>query len=674
MGRHKKIPKQQLPVRYAFQRELLGDLSFDYEKDRHRNSRYLLRNIKRVLRHHEKRFIRNNALKSKETGLGKNKSGSLSLSTRQSLSFGGDSSRTSVSDAQKGSVEQDVDFPAFADYVKADTVSLYVSPFSSRQQLRLGQSALLLNITQLRAKTHSDGEPALASHSRRSYKCSISVSLLEWNAERLHLVAEQSRRCTLIMNPSSKDIEVNLEQPFKFGIGISMGRRYHMEIRLSPAGDDTSHWPPVAVTTRTGGSSLSLMTDPQLQIFPDGLLATYTDLEPRKRARGRVEVMYANRGTVYKTRHKLEISIDWAAAAPSQISAQTTQRPSESRMSTRRTGIPGSAGKATERFTPTMPEIARVVTSYTMNSAEDQKIATEWRKVKFKGLHCPFCLRTHTDFDDILALRFHLITAHAAHKFVLQEMKPSVRGREATTYSFKVSAAAQKVDKFAFRWPFTWVAPRTPFDISTFVDGDESWLGARSVSGVKEPVAPVESPIEALRRKHNGFLPARYVEDIPIRPRKKYPVVATRTRDKLTLFDSITHRPLQPDEELSESEDEFKETWLRDKHAQRIMDEENEPLETRLLWIRWNDHLKSEGMRNPSFASDAFVRWVRKDREWLKSSAERLETYHVFSRQLWEAGKINAVVGRQCREIIYLKTPAEKTETAVPVVTEMDGT
>ena len=60
------------------------------------------------------------------------------------------------------------------------------------------------------------------------------------------------------------------------------------------------------------------------------------------------------------------------------------------------------------------------------------------------------------------------------------------------------------------------------------------------------------------------------------------------------LFTSVTHRVLQPDEELSESDDEIDETWVRDKHAEEVMNATREPLEFRELQIRWNDHVRSE--------------------------------------------------------------------------------
>lgn len=649
MGRPpKNIPKQQLPVKYAFQRELLGDLIFDTEKDRYHNSRYLLRNIKRVLRYHKRNLLK--ATASKLNALRRRNGSSFLQNNRPSLSFGEGSSHASFSDARKTVVakqDDDREFPAFSEYIKDRNITLYVPPFKPKEELCLGQSELHLNIVRLRAKSGSNGGFSRGHYGEQFSRCIVSVLLLNRDSPRLDPIAAGSMDCGLMITFPTGNFKVFLNQPFKLGGEISTGSRYHMEVRLTPAAGCTAQWPPVPVTTSR--TSSSLIREPGSRTFRDGLYASYKDFPLPHRTRERARLLYAADGVAYKTKYDLEISVAWVAAPP-----QTLGKIS-----------PG-------RFKPKVPEVAGVITSYTIASAQDQRFPPEARRIKFTGYHCPLCLRPlpQVEFEDAVALRFHFATAHPAHKVVLQKTKPSARRKDTTIYSFLVSAAAQK-EKFAARC-MTWVAPSTPFDVIAYLDGDESWLGSKSISGSKGPITLVENRVEALRRENNGFLPVQHIQDIPVRPRRKYPVTITKTRTPLPLFTSITHRVLQPDEELSESDDDTDQTWLRDRHAQEIMDVTSEPLELRKLQVRWNDHVKSEQISSAFYCNDVFFRWVKKDKEWLGSNEERLDWYHRFSARLWEEGKISRGVVTKCRAMICLKRATEKAQTMA--VMEVNGT
>jgi hypothetical protein len=648
-------------VKYAFQRELLGNLSFDTEKDHYRSSRYLLRNIKRVLRHHERRLIRVNAYKLKAVGLGKPKGSSFSLSTRPSLSFGGGSSHASFSDARNQAAEPDDDsqFPAFSEYIKQDGVTIYASPFMPEQHLWTSSPGFDLDIISLRTRSDSNEESPLRSHRRQSSGCIISVSFFSWSARGLEPVITQMRKCTLITAQSSKDIKIKLEEPFRFRREISQLSRHYMEMTLYPAEDDTAAWPPIPVTNMN--TSKLLLADPELRLVRDGLHATCTDFPLRITASKQVRVIYAASGAVFRTQYNLQLAF-------------TYPLPFQVRTTSQRSRMAGSAAKTVPRHIGAVPKVVGVVTTYTIASAQDQNFPTEVRKVNFTGFNCPLCLRTRsqTEFENILALRFHFVTAHPAHRVVLQEVKASTRGRDTTKYSFKISAANQKEAKFASRW-LTWIALSYPFDVAAYVDGDESWVSSRPITSNKGPAfVVVESRSEALRRENNGFLPVPYIQDIPTHQRSKYPVPVTRTRTPVPLFTSITRRVLQPDEELSESDDEIDETWVRDKHAEEVMNTTREPLEFRELQIRWNDYVRSEQISSAFYCNDVFFRWVKKNKEWLWSSEKRLIFYHRFSRQLWEAGKISKGVATACRAMIYQKVTSQKTDAAI-AVTEING-
>ena len=664
MRRRKSIPKQQRPVRYAFQRELQGDLIFDFEKDHYRSSRHQLRNTKIVLRHHENEFSKAESSRPEPQTSKTSKSNlSRSQSFSQTKSFEGDCSRTSSFVAPILQVKQDDSFETFSDYANDESVTLHETPFRARP-------TLLVNSTCLRARSDSHPDTEFDSRKRQSFRCTVSVMLLDEHIDRLRVLGKQSRECDLVMNQFNKNVKVDLKQPFRFSCAVSRGRRYHLEIRMSPPQDEEFDWPPIAVRSSPVNTPLSLIKDHDLDTFSNGFVATYTGILLSQRAEDHIKVMYASHGTAFKTRHELDLSIDCLASSPS-----SALQGRQSLSNTKKSRLAGSKKNHIKKNIKAIGRTAeadRVVTSYTL-STDEKRIGAELRKVEFEGFHCPFCLRGHSDFESITSLRFHLITTHATHNFVLQESKFRERTKQTTTYNFQVSAIISgKPDKYTFWRPMTWVAPLDPFNVAAYVEGDESWLGTKSIPGLKEPVTTVENPVTALRRKKNGFIPPEQVQEIPIRQRKKYPVVPTRTRDKLHLFTSVTHRPLQPDEHLSESDDDVDETWLRDKHAQQIMDMTNLLLGKREFRIRWNDHVKSEGSPHMCYLSDVFVRWTRKDREWLREKRERQNLYFRFATALRYRGKLSAEVERGCREIIYKTTRAEEEEGNV-TMTEVNG-
>lgn len=172
-------------------------------------------------------------------------------------------------------------------------------------------------------------------------------------------------------------------------------------------------------------------------------------------------------------------------------------------------------------------------------------------------------------------------------------------------------------------------------------DGDESWPGKKPILGSKTPAAASESRVEALRRENGGLLPVQYIQDIPACPRNRYPVSTTEIRTPLPLFTSIMHRVLQPDEELSESDDGVDETWLGDKHEQEIMIIHTNHLNRASYRSAGWTMRGQRGIPHPFYCSDMFCRQVKKDHEWIGSTKERSKYYHRFSARLWQEKKIS---------------------------------
>lgn len=271
-------------------------------------------------------------------------------------------------------------------------------------------------------------------------------SPLNRDAALLSLIIRHSSACILILEPSTKEIKAKLKQPFNLGIGNVPSERYHVRIRLSSGEGSATAWPPLPVTFPK--VSPSPIIEDRNGKFCDGLYATYRNFPLPGRTRQRARVSCAADGIVYRTKYSLEISIKWIAA-PLQ--------------SLRKANV--------LRFTPSVPDLAGVVISYTI-SAHDQQIPADFRQVKFTGYHCSLCLRprAQADFENIVALRFHFATADPAHKVLLQGIKPHSHQQGPITYSILVPLAPQK-EKIAARWKnwMSWIAPSVPFDAAAEV-------------------------------------------------------------------------------------------------------------------------------------------------------------------------------------------------------------
>ncbi len=216
---------------------------------------------------------------------------------------------------------------------------------------------------------------------------------------------------------------------------------------------------------------------------------------------------------------------------------------------------------------------------------------------------------------------------------------------------------------------FAWCAPKRPFDVGAYIEGDRTWIGAESQKATKGPKAAYNGTIGLLNgasQRPTGFLPAEEVREIPTPDRRRFNVVPpiTTSRVKTTFFRSISHRPMRIDESpLSESDDDMDDSWIRDKHRERIFEQEDFDDVEKEFQTKWDLHLMAEHFPHGRYISDSLVRFVRENKLWLRQEVIWKELQKLIGA-LKEHVVVDSRVLAGCFKILWSDEDANADATA----------
>ena len=172
----------------------------------------------------------------------------------------------------------------------------------------------------------------------------------------------------------------------------------------------------------------------------------------------------------------------------------------------------------------------------------------------------------------------------------------------------------------------SWIAPAASFDLGAFVSGDHSWTG-----GTVTPSTVTSKPIPtSSSRQTTGYLLAKNVPDFRKEDRKRWKAVKLETKhthdEPELVYTSISHRAVSPSEEpRSETDDEIDNEWQIAIHMERldlVAAEEKWSPYKRELTKRWDRHRMEEQLEHSKYLSNSLIRFVRKQKEWLRSSED----------------------------------------------------
>lgn len=193
------------------------------------------------------------------------------------------------------------------------------------------------------------------------------------------------------------------------------------------------------------------------------------------------------------------------------------------------------------------------------------------------GYTCPFC--DGKEFQNLTFLHLHLITSHDLFHFRVKQKKPTNGLRSSDTHydsliEIHVDLSKEQVgsrasDNVPDYRTFRWVKPAARFDVGNLLKGDWSWLnekkGTALSANYRREVGLLGTVVAPTPKKIN----LHDVRALPARKRRKYIVPQARNGVKgLVFVRNRSKRFVHPGEELSESDDEVDEDWLKMKHEE----------------------------------------------------------------------------------------------------------
>ena len=248
-------------------------------------------------------------------------------------------------------------------------------------------------------------------------------------------------------------------------------------------------------------------------------------------------------------------------------------------------------------------------------------------------LHC-----SKRKFSDVDALHMHLIGWHEYFDYKVTKEDVGEDGVEHWRIQSEVANhkadQRQRASNHADE-PFNVriIEPAQPFDKRRFLKGDDAFQRAARVerskpSKLKPPPPSVDvatTPTSRIRKNPDE------VQDRPHRTRKKF--LVPKPPPGVTFFRSFSKRPLQPGEEISESDDEVDKEWmLRRKHAE--FEKDNLPDSVIRFLKVFDAFMQEESLHSIFHMGDAVIRFARQ--HWSRLWQDNIATMGEFIQKLDE--------------------------------------
>ncbi|KAL5115799.1 hypothetical protein ACEQ8H_006294 [Pleosporales sp. CAS-2024a] len=270
------------------------------------------------------------------------------------------------------------------------------------------------------------------------------------------------------------------------------------------------------------------------------------------------------------------------------------------------------------------------------------------------GLECPHCPRRRcTHMADF---RMHLAGWHDNFEYQEASREVDDEGRETYTFITKLSdhnthridqRASAKADE-----PFDVcvIAPRQAFDEQRWLEGDDSYRRKATAKVSKRPGA---ADVHTTATLGLGELPRRKspteVQEIPIRSKKLFMV--PEAPPGVTFFRAITKRPLQAGEEISESDDDVDEAWVKSRRIAEYTKDNSLSETTKQFLIAFDTHVWDEHLNSDVHVGDSVIRFVRRKHDWVWQ-ANVFEPFKKKMDELLEDGIISGEVHAKCVEMV----------------------
>jgi hypothetical protein len=185
---------------------------------------------------------------------------------------------------------------------------------------------------------------------------------------------------------------------------------------------------------------------------------------------------------------------------------------------------------------------------------------------------CPFC--DGREFRNLTNLHFHLITSHDLFQFKVKQSRPAngLRSSENFVEVFVDLAKEPTVGRASDHVPdhrtFRWIRPAQELDVHRILQGDWSWVNDKR--GISLPSRrDIFTGNTLVSMPTPRKIDLNEVEELPAKKKRKYRVPEPKNGLSGPVFiRSKSKRFVRPGEELSESDDDVDEEWLKLEHEE----------------------------------------------------------------------------------------------------------
>lgn len=495
----------------------------------------------------------------------------------------------------------------------------------------------------------------------------------------------------------SKVVDIEMDEAFrvkatelfvpvatKGALKLAVGDKYFLETKIIPC-DSEELWPPISILSKSEGSTIGSLGKRSIETVQGAMVSSYANLPQAPASNVPLSITFVQNGRTFKTKFGLEVSSTWAV--PDILEARIRHEKNVSLSGSlfdppllEQKGTDSRDGNESRSFLTHMdPPPRKVVVSYRcdeMNSRISRNTSKIFRTASVDGFCCAACRKI--ECQTLTDLLFHLSTYHHKYKYTIEKEDKNPTSGALNGVVIKIEFAdveKKKPLKNVAKNPdkeFEWCAPKKPFDVGAYIEGDRSWSGheyQKQGKGQKVATNGAVGSSAPVSQRAKGFLPAEDVQELPLPRRKRFNVIPSRSRNHTPFFRSVNHRQMRTDEDLlSESDCDMSDSWLREKHRERIFEKEDVDDIEKEFHARWDLHVMAEHFPSGRYISDSLVRFIRKNKSWLRGGDVSQEL-HKLMEELKDHGVVDELVLEGCLRILW----NDEEKMRVERWTETDG-
>ncbi|KAK7414748.1 hypothetical protein QQX98_006432 [Neonectria punicea] len=262
------------------------------------------------------------------------------------------------------------------------------------------------------------------------------------------------------------------------------------------------------------------------------------------------------------------------------------------------------------------------------------------------------CLACGAFNQSVAHLQIHQQTCHSDYDFVLE---PTSHGPQ-----FRVSHRPESVSTPTKTYQLG--RPVKPFNLGTFVAGDQSWLTSRL--GPDNNTEPIHSPTKPAAARQLFEKPEpEAIEPIPqrVEPPQKPKVLIPDTGRPL--FDPVSKARLKPGDEVPKPVKDN--AWMIQKHRENIAEFSDVTPGEKEFVRKWDAFMLEQSLTSSAYFPRVWLSFVRDHASWLASSKHHMmefakHTSVLLARDVLEDKMINDAFGYINEERAKAKSKARE--------------